>query len=121
MSIVECSLPFKFFRYIKGCLFFPFIFISKDIKTNYLRRIVINHYKIHAQQLLELGILPFYAIYILEALINIVRFPNLEIALKNISFEKEANINHFNDKYLDTRPFWNWIKYYFKPNIGHLA
>lgn len=58
---------------------------------------VLNHENIHGKQQKELLIIPFYIIYILEAILK---------GYKNISFEKEAHGNDENLTYLDTRKWF---------------
>lgn len=73
---------------------------------------VINHEMIHSRQMRELLFLPFYIIYVVEWLINIVRYGgNTRRAYYNIAFEREA-YRHSNDlDYLShRRHFAQWRK-----------
>ena len=73
---------------------------------------VINHEMIHSRQMRELLYLPFYIIYVIEWLINIVRYGgNTRRAYYNIAFEREA-YRHGNDlDYLShRRHFAQWRK-----------
>ena len=93
-----------------GLTIFPFVFLkhkrfSKDV-------IILNHEKIHLRQQLELLVLPFYLIYILEFLVRLIRNRNWRMAYKNISFEREAFSNEINMDYLKQRRFWQFLKYY---------
>jgi hypothetical protein len=92
-----------------GMALFPFILLKhpqlkKDI-------IIINHEKIHLRQQLELLILPFYILYLVHYIINLIRYKNHHKAYMNIIFEKEAYKKDADLKYLDNRKFWNWVNF----------
>lgn len=97
-----------------GMAIFPFIILkeryrdSEDefwIKAN---KKTINHESIHFQQALELGVIPFYVLYVLEWL---VKLPFLgSKAYESISFEREAYDNDDDLNYLNNRVRYNWIK-----------
>lgn len=91
MIIFNNWIPFKGY---KAIALWPFIFIRNDIKS--LNSIDINHKKIHLRQQIELLVIPFYIIYLIEWL-----------SYKNISFEKEAYSNENNLDYLKTRKLYN--------------
>ena len=74
-------------------------------------KIVLNHEKIHTRQMLELFILPFYLIYILEWGVRMLKFHDRFLAYKNISFEREAYINQNNLNYLRQRKLYSFIRY----------
>ena len=77
----------------------PFIFVRKECSFN---EIDLNHENIHGRQQLELLIIPFYLIYIVEWIFK---------GYRNISFEKEAYSNQNNLDYLKTRKlFAMWRK-----------
>ena len=86
---------------------FPFIILKKKHESN---KRLINHESIHFQQALELGVLPFYLIYVIEYLIKIIIYKDIDKAYFNISFEKEAYNNDDNLNYLTNRKRYNWIK-----------
>jgi hypothetical protein len=88
---------------------FPFIFFKDPGQKN--DTLLINHEKIHFYQQLELLILPFYILYVLNYLVNLIRFKNHSQAYFNISFEKEAYANDQNMNYLKNRRLYSWIKY----------
>ena len=73
--------------------------------------ITINHEKIHTRQMLELLILPFYILYVLEWFFRLIQYKNNYIAYKNISFEREAYSHQNNLNYLKIRKFWSFLKY----------
>ena len=72
-----------------------------------------NHERIHIRQQVESLVLPFYAIYLIEFGIGIIKYRNRMKAYMNISFEKEAYKNDSDFNYLKKRRFWTWVKYAF--------
>lgn len=89
---------------------FPFMLLkSKTLKEN---RVLINHEKIHLKQQLELLIIPFFVIYVLEFYIRLLQYNNWKMAYRNISFEREAYENEKDLNYIKRRPLWNFIGYY---------
>ncbi len=92
---------------INGIALWPFVF-TKSKKPS---PVIINHEKIHLQQQLEMLILPFYIWYLLEWLLRIMQFRNLDTAYRNISFEREAYSNEQNLDYLKNKQIWSFIKY----------
>ena len=72
---------------------------------------VINHEKIHTRQMLELLIIPFYIIYIVEWLLKVIIYKNSFLAYQNISFEREAYTNAKNLEYLKKRKAFSF-RYY---------
>ena len=97
MLIIHNKLiPFKGF---KAITLWPFIFVRKECSFS---EIDLNHESIHGRQQLELLIIPFYLIYIVEWIFK---------GYRNISFEKEAYSNQNNLDYLKTRKlFAQWRK-----------
>lgn len=88
---------------------FPFlIFKHPALKRDH---IIINHEKIHFVQQIELLIFPFYLLYTLNYLLNLLRFKNHQQAYLNICFEKEAYANDHDLKYLSGRRLFSWIRY----------
>lgn len=79
-------IPFKGY---KAMAMWPFIFARKK-----LSEIDINHEKIHLAQQLELLIIPFYIIYLIEWIFK---------GYRNISFEKEAYTHQEDMNYLEWR------------------
>ena len=92
-----------------GLTIFPFVFLkNKKLKEDAK---LINHESIHLKQQLELLILPLYVWYIIEFLLRLCYYKNWYLAYKNISFEREANANESNSKYMYQRGFWQFLKY----------
>ena len=92
-----------------GITLFPFVFLkSADLKH---RETLINHEKIHLRQQLELLVILFYLIYLVEFLIRLIQYKNWSLAYKNISFEREAYQNEHDISYLERRTIWQFLKY----------
>lgn len=95
IKIYNNLIPFKGF---KAITLWPFIFI----RGKECSQICINHENIHGRQQLELLIIPFYIIYIIEWIFK---------GYRNISFEKEAYNNQYNLNYLKERKHYSmWRK-----------
>jgi len=92
-----------------GITLFPFVFL----KTLELKKkvILINHEKIHLRQQIELLIIFFYLVYVIEFFIRLIQYKNWHIAYRNISFEREAYCNEHDMSYLRLRRFWYFLKY----------
>ena len=89
---------------------FPFILLrNKQQKGD---KVLINHEKIHLQQQLELLIFPFYFLYLLNYLINLVKYKNHYQAYFNIMFEREAYHAEKELDYLTKRKLYSWINFY---------
>ncbi len=69
---------------------------------------ILNHETIHFQQALELGVIPFYILYVLEWVIKLPFYGSK--AYYNISFEREAYDNDEDFTYLGIRKRYNWVK-----------
>ncbi|MBL0342603.1 MAG: hypothetical protein IPP71_17925 [Bacteroidetes bacterium] len=93
----------------KGIALFPFIFLKH--KSDFKDVILINHEKIHIRQQLELFVIPFYLIYGIHYLYNLIQQFSHESAYRNILFEKEA-YDHENDlSYLNKRKLFSFLNY----------
>ena len=88
---------------------YPFmLFKNQQMKAD---KVIINHEKIHFCQQIELLILPFYLLYLLNYLVNLIRFKNHDQAYFNLCFEKEAYANDKNAHYVKGRPLYSWLKH----------
>lgn len=105
----------SWFMRIGGISLFPFIILREKYQSNkfWIKRgkRTINHESIHFQQQLELLVIPFYVMYILEWFFKLFIYGRK--AYYNISFEREAYNNDENFDYLNTRKRYNWIKLIF--------
>ena len=102
----------SWFMRIGGISLFPFIILREKYQSNkfWIKRgkRTINHESIHFQQQLELLVILFYVVYILEWFFKLFIYGRK--AYYNISFEREAYNNDENFDYLNTRKRYNWIK-----------
>lgn len=99
----------------RGLTAFPFVFVKyRSDKEN---KVFINHEKIHLRQQLELLVLPFFVLYILEYFVRLIQYRNRNLAYRNISFEREAYDNELNAYYLEKRRFFSFIKYLNKSKL----
>jgi len=101
---------------IGGITLWPFIILRERYKlTGYQSRAakIINHESIHIKQQEEMLVIPFYLLYGLSYLWNIIKYRgNIKLAYRKIPFEQEAFANEDNYNYLTTRRFWTWVKYF---------
>lgn len=89
---------------------FPFIFL---LDQRYRQdRYLLNHENIHIRQAVEMFVVPFYIWYAVEFLIRYLQYKKFRQAYLNISFEREAYRNEQNLKYLKSRKFWAFRKYF---------
>lgn len=97
---------------IGGISLFPFVILREKYNSSdwWKKRAkkTINHESIHFQQQLELGVLPFYILYISEWIIKLPFYGAK--AYENISFEREAYGHASDMKYLKNRVRYSWIK-----------
>lgn len=94
---------------VNAMALFPFILVrQKQLKYDAQ---LIRHETIHFRQELELLIIPFYILYLLNYLINLLRYRDHNKAYFNIAFEREAYAYEADSNYLKTRPFWAWVKF----------
>lgn len=93
-----------------GMALFPFILVkTQHLKSN---KQIINHENIHLRQQLELLLIPFYILYLLNYLLNLLYYYHHDKAYRNIVFEREAYSNEKNLNYLKERKFWDWLNYF---------
>lgn len=89
-------------RQVKAIALWPFIIIrNKGSKQD---RVLIRHEVIHLRQQIELMVLPFYLIYLMEFLWHLMRGGNWQLAYRSISFEREAYRYETEENYLANRP-----------------
>lgn len=84
----------------------PWIFCRRKLDM-----VDIQHETIHAEQQLEMLILPFYLWYSVEWLVRLIAYRNTWEAYRNISFEQEAYLNQHQTSYVADRAHFSWIKY----------
>ena len=61
--------------------------------------------------MLELLIIPFYLIYLIEWLLRLMQTRHLVRAYRRISFEREAYAHQSDAAYLRQRPAYAWLRY----------
>jgi len=67
-----------------------------------------NHERIHIRQQVELLVLPFYIVYLIEYAFGLIKYRNRMNAYMNISFEREAYKYDSDLDYLKKRKLWGW-------------
>lgn len=91
----------------EGMAIFPFILLKKESYKNDAQ--IINHEKIHLRQQLELLILPFYILYLINYLINLLIYKKHDLAYRKIIFEQEAYQNDHNLNYTKKGNWFGWL------------
>lgn len=87
---------------------YPFmLFRNKRLMAD---RVIINHETIHFRQQQELLILPFYVIYLLHYLVNLLKYRNHQKAYFYICFEQEAYRHDTDFSYLNNRMPYAWLR-----------
>ena len=104
ISIVCKYIP----RPIKAITIWPFVFfrtkkLSQDIR-------VINHERIHLEQQKETLVIPFFILYVIQYIANLIKGDGPYSAYRNTSAEVEAHNNEHNENYLSTRKRYRWLK-----------
>ena len=108
-------IPFKGYVAIN---LFGIIFVRKEykagIETDYLyKSILLNHELVHTAQYKELLYVFYLSLYLLNYIINIFIYFNLEKAYENICFEREARDKEHDSYYLERRQHFAWLSYIF--------
>ena len=93
----------------RGIAFYPFIFIKRKTERN--DPVLLNHERIHLRQQLELLIVPFYILYLINYLYHLMRTFKHETAYRNIIFEREAYSKESQLNYLEKRKFFAFLKF----------
>ena len=101
--IVNSLIPFKGFIAINilGIIF------TRDLSK--INTIVINHESIHTEQLIECLFIFFYFIYVINYIINLIKYKDFKLAYRNLLFEIEAYNNQNNLEYLNNRKHYAWL------------
>ena len=114
MKIVRSSIiPFKGFIAIN---LFGIIFIRKEVRPHYNISMqeydtLLLHEYIHTKQMRELLYLAFYLWYIIEWLVRLAMYRDMNKAYRNISFEREAYENQRNRSYIQERERFAFLKH----------
>ena len=85
----------------------PFVFYRNRVAMK--DELIWRHELIHLRQQLELLVIPFYVVYVLEYFYWRIKLANHRAAYRSISFEKEAYRSQNEVNYLQHRlPFAMW-------------
>ena len=98
-------IPFSGFLAINLC---GILFVREKV---ILTDEIINHERIHTAQMKELLYIFFYVIYFLEWIFRLFQYRFTKEAYYNISFEREAYSNEYNENYLKNRKLFAWIRF----------
>ena len=103
MIIKTTTWLFKYIfpKSVNAIALFPVVFV-RNSKLKEDKRLII-HEKIHHKQQLELLVIPFYVIYVLEYFVLRLRRNNHDEAYRKISFEREAYKHDSDSNYIDKR------------------
>ena len=85
---------------------FPFVFYNGEAMTER----DIRHETVHLWQQAALLVLPFYVLYFLFWIINLIRFRNSQRAYMNIPFERSAYCLETQADAKRMAMAWGWIK-----------
>ena len=88
---------------------YPFIILRKREFLD--DPVIMNHERIHHCQQVELLILPFYVLYLLNYFFNRLRYSTHDQAYRNIIFEREAYSNESDFDYLKKRKWLSSFQY----------
>lgn len=94
--------------HVEGMALFPFILVKRADAGKEL----LNHEQIHLRQQLELGLVLFYILYLLEYFVRLILYRNHARAYFNISFEREAYSNQHDLEYLGKRKWFAFARYF---------
>ena len=88
---------------------FPYILIRDKRMADDV--MLINHERIHLRQQAELLVIPFYVLYLLNYLLNLLVYRNHHKAYMYIVFEREAFSKETDSDYLFNRRPWAFMQY----------
>ena len=88
---------------------YPFMLLKRKEYSN--DEVMINHELIHFRQQLEMLIIFFYLLYLINYLVNLFIYRAHDEAYRNIIFEREAYREQSNFDYLSGRRFLAWLNY----------
>src|SRR5437016_1007345 len=95
--------------HMRGMALYPFIILREK---KFIEDVVImNHERIHHRQQVELLIVPFYILYLLNYFFNRLRYATHDEAYRNIIFEREAYANESDFSYLKKRKLFSSFRY----------
>jgi hypothetical protein len=103
--------------HVKGMALYPFILLRDKQFAN--DPVIMNHELIHHRQEIELLILPFYFLYVINYFVNRFRYSGHREAYLNIIFEREAYAKEADLLYLKKRSWFSFLKYWASQNEQH--
>lgn len=98
------------FLNVGGMALFPFILVSETAALK--DKVLLNHECIHLRQQAELLVIPFYILYLLNYIVNLVVYRQHDRAYENIVFEREAYRMEADLNYLNNRKLNNWARFF---------
>jgi hypothetical protein len=104
--------PFIIIRkslHMRGMALYPFILLREEKFLD--DPVLMNHERIHHRQEVELLIVPFYILYLLNYLFNRLRYSTHDEAYRNIIFEREAYAKESDFDYLKKRKWFSSFQY----------
>jgi hypothetical protein len=93
---------------IKAITIWPFVIFRNKTLTG--DPVLLNHEQIHLEQQKEILVIPFFILYIIQYIINLIKGQCPYLAYKGIAAEKEAFDNEKDLEYLSTRKRYQWIR-----------
>lgn len=93
----------------RGVAVFPFVFLKYSVDKK--NAVFLNHERIHLRQQIELLFFPFLVWYFVEFCLRWIRYKNIDLAYRNISFEREAYSYENDLDYLKKRSFCFFLKF----------
>ena len=93
----------------RGLTLFPFVFLKHSLDKE--NPVFLNHERIHLRQQLELLIIPFFIWYFTEFMVRFIQYGNMDLAYRNISFEREAYAKEKDFSYMKNRGLWSFLKF----------
>lgn len=95
--------------HVRGMALYPFILLRDGAMKE--DAVMMNHERIHHRQQLELLIIPFYVLYLLNYLLNRMQYRSHRDAYLNIVFEREAYAHERDIDYLNGRKMFSFLKF----------
>lgn len=103
MVVVHCP-----WLHVSGMALWPFVLIRD--KDGLADEVLLRHERIHHRQQLELLVVPFYLMYAVNYVFNLIRYRNRKKAYMEIIFEREAYSMDNDKNYLRQRRPYAWLR-----------
>lgn len=103
MVVLHCP-----WLHVSGMALWPFVLIRD--REGLTDASLLRHELIHLRQQMELLILPFYLLYVLNYAVNVLRYKNGEKAYREILFEREAYAMDTSEDYIQQRKPYAWLR-----------